>query len=129
MREIKFRGKRVDNGEWVVGDIVHHDGVISYIGQHFYDGAMIMRDLQPETIGQFTGLHDKNGKEIYEGDILFDTVTGNFATVEVLNGNFYVNWGDWPDWSWEEMACDHLDRLEIIGNNYENPELLRGEKQ
>ena len=137
MRESKFRGKGIESGEWFYGQFVDDYDSSSAYG-YIVNGVIESNEeyiaieewfpVKKETVGQFTGLLDKNGKEIYEGDVLFDTVTDNFATVEVLNGNFYVNWGDWPDWSWEEMACDHLDRLEIIGNRYENPELLEGAK-
>ena len=145
MREILFRGKRIDNGEWVYGDICHHDGVVSYIGQHPADGSMVCYDIEPETVGQFTGLSDKNGKRIFEGDIIrvgrsymFDDddckaeigvgiVTLGIGTFD-MGFYRYLGWhckkSDGDVDSYPIVDCDEDWISEVIGSIHDNPELL-----
>jgi len=143
VREHKFRGKRIDNGEWVFGAYfcLHHNDGREHL-HHFIipDNADIPKDMpigliqvevDPDTIGQFTGLHDKNGKEIYEGDFLLCSCReeGFIAVVEFGNPNCTYSWG----WQlrkicgenfntdillWVETETDDAT-CEIIGNIYE----------
>ena len=159
MREILFRGKRIDNGEWIQGFLViwgndyyiapdinaytsmggRGKGRCTMFG-HYYQ-------VLPETIGQYTGLTDKNGTKVFEGDIvaippnmsrkstLGVVKFGDYKTppygVDKTNRGFYIRWY-YENEAIEEMLrrdivfwfnYSHVDIL-IIGNIYDNPELL-----
>lgn len=123
MREIKFRGKRVDNGEWVYGYLMGIDADnIAYIG---YDERV--SQVIAETVGQFTGLHDKNGKEIYEGDIAsfyhHHKKYKGFIGVDTYNHFCIYNIKCSDRWSFH---IESAMRGKIIGNIHDNPELLKG---
>lgn len=135
MREIIFRGKRLDNGEWVFGMLgQYHDGIKATImDNHFgvFENTVELVCVAPETVGQYTGLKDKNGKRIFEGDILLlDDIKGlvNYGT-----GCFCVELPG-PDYLYRnnpaiDMVLNEYPGLEIIGNAHDNPELLKEEAQ
>ena len=163
MREILFRGKRVDNGEWVLsGNIIHfndenteklyyipkansenvcihdnNDNILSIEKGTFYR-------VIPETVGQYTGVTDKNGIKIFEGDIIQTKKTGlkgekNYRFV-IKYGRYtpleyckeiYSQWQTIGFYAFDgkreyQLSCCE-DMLEVIGNIYDNPELLRSD--
>ena len=140
MREILFRGKRIDNGEWVEGYYVSKfyrtDKELSdYITIPYPDEENRGSDhfiVIPETVGQYTGLCDKNGKKIFEGDIVRIEISCNGEKVTEITrvGYDYKFCGFFP-MRWEN-SCDGCDcyfaieEIEIIGNIHDNPELLKG---
>ena len=116
MRKIKFRGKRVDNGEWVYGGVEQNSITIIYDDTLPYDNENL---VYKETVGQFTGLYDKNGKEIYEGDLVVYYASG-FARIEFVAGGFHI--------IQEEYGFDFMGQMlatiEVIGNIHDKKELL-----
>ena len=127
MREILFRGKSTDNGEWVEGTYFPPANTLISYKLELIDGVVTFMDfcVIPETVGQYTGLTDKNGKKIFEGDIIRKTNEGRHPKIFTANirTNFRVN---------EEVyygPCDHFTEsceYEIIGNIHDNSELLKG---
>lgn len=140
MREILFRGKRIDNGVWVYGSFLqveHEDGSFTTAIFHKKD-ACGDAEVYPATIGQYTGLKDKNGKRIFEGDIVYvtglmphptwgyDSVTG---VVEWCGGAFEVEGKANDDYVPYGLLYDSCDACrEIIGNIHDNPESRKEEQ-
>lgn len=128
MHEHKFRGRRVDNGEWAYGSLLDDFGKKTWIVNTIQDIKDAMSDnvwfeVDPSTVGEFTGLCDKNGVEIYEGDILRDPITGNIRQIFYHPPAFILRDAD-SNFYWTY----HADEYEVIGNVWENPDLLGGER-
>lgn len=133
MREIKFRGKRLDNGEWESGDLLENQGrnfiyhaTSESTIEDNDDGRIVVVavEVDPATVGQYTGLKDKNGEEICEGDVLTDKF-GSIGVVEWRNCGFVVNFGD-VDIFLISDCFDDSYQMWAIGNMHDNPELLKG---
>lgn len=119
-REIKFRGKRLDNGEWVYGDLLHLV-VGVYISN---DNGCNMAQIDPDTVGMSTGLKDKKGKEIYCGDILAHNGVSFGYVVDGVRGYcfdvIYFPPGYEESWPlYGVVVKDFNGDVEIIGNVYD----------
>ncbi len=147
MREIKFRGRRVDTGEWVYGDLVTKEDGYSYTDRsrekpssncwiieqkgelcidEFSSGCAVWThekfiQVIPKTVGQYTGLKDKNGKEIYEGDVVRcwggEYRQGYWEHDRKITINNMIN---------DCFMMGEHEFIEVIGNIHDNPELLGG---
>ena len=150
MREILFRGKRIDNGEWVFGHYYTQVFLPDTIEEEWYHfikpiGSKSWGEVRviPETIGQYTGLTDKNGKKIFEGDIVQTKSTGlkgekkykfvikygEYIPLEYCKA-IYCKWKTIGFYAFTGNRDYQLstckDLLEVIGNIHDNPELLKG---
>ena len=141
MREILFRGQRKDNGEWIEGSTIWFDDELCFIMPSYPNAstltyaqlfALTAKMVDPETVGQYTGLNDKNGNKIFEGDVLkrklksflsfyhprmkvvFIPGKACFAAVDIDGSNV-------------KFISDYINNkyeLEKIGNIHDNPELV-----
>lgn len=132
MREILFRGKCCTTGEWVEGFLgieVPDDYVIQQFSfdEYFASECIDQYSVKLETVGQYTGLTDKNGRKIFEGDIV--NYNGSIHKVVFENRCYNARFGivveEEETWSFGMSVPPYL--MEVIGNIHDNPELLKGE--
>lgn len=144
-----FKGKRKDNGEWIEGSLLVLDADSGYyfITEPFESASTLpVRDLiynhthlvDPETVCQFTGLTDKNGNKIWENDVCqygdsdgyeaeFVVKYGRREDYQGINLGFYIEWLDTDDGYRSDICFWTEDRdVEVIGNIFDNPKLLKG---
>lgn len=130
MREIKFRGKRLDNGEWLYGSLVILNG------RYFIFDDANRHEVDPPTVGEFTGLKDKNGKEIYEGDVIRSPLSEDKTRPHRIfyhtgNAAFMGALVDRKELCYLRLDQDWIYKFgkEVIGNIHDNLELLKGGEQ
>ena len=142
MREILFKAKRIDNGEWIEGSLIDLDidSGYCYIVQPYKKASILpiiflitdrMKLVDPETLCQFTGLYDKNGKRIWENDILMAHLDKSYPEDTTYET---VEWGvaGWVTHEANSIDRQYLDEFdlehfEVVGNIFDNPELLQEE--
>lgn len=158
MREIKFRGKRLDNGKWAIGDLLHHnDGSVTIVtnlnvwrdNNDEVDAYGEEFEVAPATVGEYTGLKDEHGNEIYEGDIVLHfsnkyaedeyAFLVNTAGIDPKHLHYYVvSWnnteGGFGYVLLKELHINNPDMCGfnpclgfLVGNIHDNPELLKDE--
>ncbi len=134
MREIKFRGKRIKTNEWVYGDLSINEFNETCISWNYIDGYNYMqrecKEVIPETIGQYTGLKDKNNFNVYEGDIV-RCDSSKKCPHEVIwteiNNDFLGSVPGWYLSGLKNPGYSFTGKEEIIGTIHDNPELLNNE--
>ena len=131
MREILFRGKEVADGKWIEGfysaeEYNPYSGEVEHIPRIQIIGKCVSLGVIPETVGQYTGLTDKNDKKIFEGDIVECVSGGERAVISWLK--YFACFG----LSFDGWCCGFddydfsLNDFKVIGNIHDNPELLKG---
>ncbi|HHR2869582.1 TPA: YopX family protein [Listeria monocytogenes] len=122
MRDIEFRGQNI-NGHWAHGNlaIIKEKLDRAEIGAYISNsaGAPFAYQIRPETIGQYTGLKDKNGNKIFERDLCWDEHNECYGVVKFEEGKFLYVWENIAEDLWEVA-----DGIDICGNIHENPDLL-----
>lgn len=129
MREVLFRGKRIDNGMWVRGDLTKsfdNEVFINYIDS---DNHIRCFEVIPKTVGEYTGLPDKHGKKIFEGDICTDgknvlKIIWNEERhgfyCKVINTEYSFKKLLFPLWQWDNYTENRYRRLDVIGNIHDD---------
>ena len=136
MREILFRAKRIDTGEWVEGNLITNEKNEhkKYIGYIFEEWSGVVEDFDiveviPNTLCQYTELKDKNGNRIWENDIIKHEVSDTIGIVKWYQED-YVGWCVDDFMIDEQQFTDEMwGECEVIGNIFDHPELLKGETE
>lgn len=148
MREILFKAKRLDNGEWVEGFYVRQEET-SYCFKEDYErhpentkhyiafdmmtdwglpNKHLIAEIDPETLCQYTGMKDKNSNRIWENDIvrIENSMDDGIGNIEFYGGMWYVD-GEPSNTLYDIIEYDDIVEMEVVGNIFDNPELMKGD--
>jgi len=133
MREIKFRGARIDNNKWVYGCLTRYSDTISYITVDLVQNEVYQ--VHTDSVGQYTGFKDRYEEEIYENSILKVGEEYNPETDELIEDIAIVKWGklwgyqlhlilDWCGISNNIKSMEYSKSYQVVGSLYKNPDLI-----
>ena len=137
MREILFRGKQRYNGKWIISGNVFFDEELKHVyfrnpNNDPAEKAYVCREVIPESVGQYTGLTDKNGKKIFEGDIVkhFNNSDEEYDIGVIYFDTEFMGWRRTTQGRFHKIIIDTYKLnptciYEVIGNIHDNPELLK----
>ena len=120
-REILFRGKRADSGEWIESNSILQS---EFCGT--YLSLIYWIEIIPETLGRYTGLTDKNGKKVFEGDIVWDGNEEGVGVIEFYEGEFVISFDGTADC---DRIANAISYYTVCGNIHDNPELVRKDEE
>lgn len=137
MREILFKAKRIDNGEWLEGLVSKIENTFCLIREY---GSNISYECDVNTLRQYTGLTDKNGNKIWENDVcryidgdecrvkeeIFVVKYGRYAESCKINIGFYIDWIKADYYRCDLVFWAENRNIEVVGNIFDNPELIKG---
>ena len=136
-RVIKFRGKRLTDGKWIYGDFFRNRRLAFIAADVIVENPLASwqdYNVDPDTVGQFTGLYDREGNEIFEGDVVTGLEYADFHTGDDGNVNAVVVWDtEWASFMLDagcrvniRPCADIRRRIRVTGNIHDNPSLLEG---
>ena len=129
MRDMEFRGKRTDKGEWLYG-YIYRCGWTGKENAYIVPNWPHLIEVDPSTVGQYTGLKDKNGTKIFEGDIVKRFLLGQMYIFQIVYDNGLTSFigqagKKFTTFDYDPAEFDSAE-FEVVGNIHDNPELLRG---
>lgn len=126
MTSIKFRGKKIENGNWVIGSLIidttgKRYSIIDYANT--YTDTYSWHDVDPETVGQHLGFKDNEGKEVYKGDYISEGGSGPYEVVWQEHSLGWIMQSVRDGRTYRDMTLRYQHLYKVIGNIYDNPEL------